>query len=243
MAEKYFIRLIGNELWEDTKLMSKSKADAELEKTYNRVLKERGLAKESKFFSRELNAKDGFFMITDEEFYQEARILKENTATGPDYLFEEIRRMLYDTAAAATKYQYDLTDMSVGDYCLGIEERLENLEKMLHEHTTDLLSSEQKEEVYRQQRDADLMEDARIRFCEWSGYYEGDLSAEAAAEDWFKAQYGFTIKQALNPKSKYYVLERAKDLFLNRESIETAELATWESALQDACHELSPKKK
>ena len=241
MAEKFIIRAIGDDEISVSKPMTKKQADKALKQMYRHWMVENDYNENDQFFECYLDVESGSFEITGEEYYQQAQILPVNTKTGAAFILEQIKRLADEAEIYATKYQYDLTGCGVGDVAYEIGALAEKLMKQLETDPVLMLTSEQRESIYREVQHEYLLEDAKCSLYNMAGFIETDEDSDdnKEAKSWFRKQYGFTLEQAVNPRSKRYVLERAVELYEKYQNVENCELGTWECAVSDACLEMS----
>jgi len=246
MNERFFVRAVGTELTEDSKLMSKEKAQARLRRIFNATIKNHDNG--SWFDEMAFDEEAGEFQIYGEEFYQTGYLVPENIMTGPERISEEIRRAADENCDYAQMYEYELSDMG----CFEISDKIRRLTHELDQEVAKLranaaasLTREQRETIFREVEHEYLLEDAENALYALAGYiaYDGDSPSNKDAEAWFKKNYGYSLRAATNSKSKYYTLERAVVLFEKYESMDTCDEGTWECAIKDACHDMSLKVK
>ena len=240
MEKKYIIRAIGGDEVSVSDPMTKKEAEKALAEKY-RAFMDKHDFEEGGFYDRCLDMDAGRFEITDEEYYQQAEILPVNDKAGIAYVLEEIRRVADEASIYDTKYHYDLTDSGVSDCAYQIKELIKALEAELDANPFDLLTEDQREQVYRKKKREHMLKEAKDLLFGMAGYSEadGDTDDNREARNCFAAQFDFTIAQAINPKSKYYVLGRVVELFEAKENNKESNFETLGYALQDALHEMS----
>lgn len=105
------------------------------------------------------------------------------------------------------------------------------------------LSTTELEDAFRERDRFYLLEDARNALHNKAGFVDYDENSESneEAKAWFAKTYGFTLEEAEDSSSVFYVLGRAVSLYEDYEDQEICANATWESAIDDALHEVSMK--
>ena len=129
MPEKpscFYVRKIGSDAIDTVEAGSWEEALDILKDYFHEVLKDRGGVE--CVYEAEVDVKKGEFMITEEERFQFAFIIRSNDFTGPRHTIEQIRRMTKEADLFAQCYEYELQDM---DGVYGTTEKIRDLADML----------------------------------------------------------------------------------------------------------------
>lgn len=99
--------------------------------------------------------------------------------------------------------------------------------------------------VFEARKTNDLRRDAKdMLYCK-AGYFptDGDSEDNRIAREWFSSTYGFSLEQAVDPESTFYIIDVAVELFDKYTSADRAAEDTWQCAIDDAILHILTKNK